>query len=322
MTNDKRQINVCLRQLFFEIILPSFVIFNLSFVIISSRAEARLNELGVNPFNVEVGARPLGLGGAYTAVDDINAIFYNPAGLAWSKGLSLTLQNLDNISGLQAYPLGNGSAIGLGVVSRKLTDIAISGGTATSGSNLVYLSYGTKLSLLPNLTENALCQRLGVGLTVKSLMSETLKMTGLTDRSATGWTTDLGLLWKGGEWWAGGLSLQNLKLLGGGVINWDDGSREAAPELVRLGAVAHVIGDIDTPIFMEGQDITFLGELDFPAGRNVQFRAGGEWLINKQFYLRAGATPDDLTWGMERGLRTGEWTLPTSRRLAASLMSV
>ena len=40
------------------------------------------------------GVRPLGMGGAFTAVaDDENALFYNPAGLSALKGLELGLLN-------------------------------------------------------------------------------------------------------------------------------------------------------------------------------------------------------------------------------------
>ncbi len=273
----------------------------LSFVIINSPAEARLAEIGLNPLNVEASSRPLGMGGAYVGVDDVNSIFYNPAGLAWSKGLALTFKDFNNLSYLQAYPTGYGAAVGLAVISRQ-----VSVGTATSSSNLVYLSYGSKLSLLPYLEENELCQKIGFGINLKGLMSETLKVTGSTDRAATGWDSDLGLLWKGSEWWAAGISLQNIHLLGGGTIRWDDGSTEAVPQSVRLGWSGKFLGEINTPFYVEGREFLLDADLDL-AGASPQVRVGGEWVFDKQFYLRAGFLSSELTFGM--GAKFENWSI-------------
>ena len=50
------------------------------------------------------GARPLGMGGAFTAIsDDANALFYNPAGLANIKVTTVSPFNLQMESSQGAY---------------------------------------------------------------------------------------------------------------------------------------------------------------------------------------------------------------------------
>jgi hypothetical protein len=57
MTNDQCQMNVCLRQLLFKLFIPSFVIFNLSFVIIQGCGDisGSLGGIEVSPTKVTVG---------------------------------------------------------------------------------------------------------------------------------------------------------------------------------------------------------------------------------------------------------------------------
>jgi hypothetical protein len=68
---------------------------------------------------IGVGARPVGMGGAYTAVaDDANALFWNPAGLALDAGLRADvtmmklLQSVSYTSAGLVAPLGHGLAAG------------------------------------------------------------------------------------------------------------------------------------------------------------------------------------------------------------------
>jgi len=94
------------------------------------------------------GARPVGMGRAFTAVaDDIHAVFYNPAGMAQLKGLAATtmyarlypgVSDADLNYGLiaAAVPLGFFGKIGVGVTNLSLD---------VYKENMLYVSYGRKL---------------------------------------------------------------------------------------------------------------------------------------------------------------------------------
>jgi len=200
-------------------------------------------------------------------------------------------------------------------VARKINDIPITGGLATSTSRVVYLSYGTKLTFLPALYDKPFWQRVGVGLNVKGVLTETLQQTGQIDRSAAGWDLDLGVLYRPTDWSTVGLSWQSLLeqgALGGGVVHWDVGGDEPLPDLLRLGGSAKVIGDIDSPIFMEGKELLLAGEI-CAASKGSLLRAGGELGLNRQFFVRAGlmqqfqlnGVTSDFNFGL--GWRAQNW---------------
>jgi hypothetical protein len=291
-------------------------------LLIGCRAGAQLAETGINPFKLEVGSRPLALGAAFVGLgDDVDTVLYNPGGQAWVKGISLTIKDFENVTGVMAFPTGNNSSLGLAVVSAKISGVPISAGTASSNSSLVLLSYGTKLNFIPFLADKELFKNLGFGLSLKGLLGETLGRTGQSDRSATGWDMDLGVLWRGTDWWSAGASLQNFLpagTLGGGRITWDYGGDEGIPASLKLGGSAKVIGDIRSPVFIEGRELNLAGEMDISRASTL-VRLGGEWGINKTYYLRTGVIQQDKPGGavanlsLGVGYRSGEWGFDIAR---------
>ncbi|MBN3033061.1 MAG: S-layer homology domain-containing protein [Candidatus Saganbacteria bacterium] len=279
-------------------------------------AGAQLADLGIYPLQLEVGARPLGMGAAFVGLaDDVNCVIYNPGGQAWVKGIGLTGSNIDNLTNVEAFPTGNNSSLGLAVVSARVANVPAPGGRATSSSNVVLLSYGTKLNFLPQLANQELFQKLGFGVSLKALLGEALSQTGQNDRAAAGWDMDLGILWKGGDWWSAGASWQNFLppgTLGGGRLTWDVGGNEEVPASLKLGASAKVIGDVKSPVFIDGRELLVCGELDLTSSAAL-LRLGGEWGVNKTYYVRTGIIQQDkpggpatnLTLGF--GYRTGVW---------------
>ncbi len=293
-----------------KIIFRSLVVlFSGLAIILNVPAYAQLDELSINPLKIEIGSRPLGMGGAFTGLaDDMNSVLYNPGGLAWAKGISLSVRDPENVTAVQAYPTGFGSSLGLAVVTTSISDIPISAGTANSNSNVISLSYGTKLTFIPRLYQDPTFQRLGIGFSIKGLMGQTLRRTGELDRSATGWDLDLGLLWKGADWWSAGMSLQNIlpaHTLGGGVINWDIGGEEGIPAVGAFAASARVIGDIGSPVFMEGRELLLGVEIDVYRSRPMLLRLGGEWNFDKRYYVRTGFMQQHARVGISSGINLG-----------------
>ncbi|MBN2058165.1 MAG: S-layer homology domain-containing protein [Candidatus Saganbacteria bacterium] len=255
-------------------------------------AGAELIEIGVEPLRLELAGRALGMGGGFSGLaDDMNAVLYNPAGLAWTKGITLSLQDSENITALQAYPTGKNSAFGLAVITSKIVNIPISTGWANSNSNIVALAYGTKLSFIPRFRDNELFQRIGVGATLKGLVGQTLRRTGQLDRSATGYDLDLGVLWKVDDWRMAGLVLQNAlpaNTLGGGVIKWDIGGEESVPAVLKLGGSARVISELGSPVQSTDRELTVCGDVWLGRDRPLLLRFGGEYSFREGFYLRTG----------------------------------
>ncbi len=78
-----------------------------------------------NFLKVEVGARPAAMGGAFTAVaDDVNAIYWNPAGLAGTRSRLLGYSHHESYQGLRniflgyVHPWRNDSVLGWGFNSQ------------------------------------------------------------------------------------------------------------------------------------------------------------------------------------------------------------
>jgi len=253
-------------------------------------AFAQTGQIATSPFYPEGGARPLGMGAAFVGLaDDVNSLLYNPGGLAWVKGLTVSLRDSENITAGQAFPTGYGSSVGLAVVTTKLS--LPSNLTTSTNSKLLLLSFGTKLNFLPQLYQDPNFQRIGVGINIKGLISETLRQQNQPDLSASGWDMDLGVIWKRTDWNTVGISLQNAlpaKTLGMGEIKWDVGSAEGIPASLKIGTSAKIISDIDAPVYMEGKDLLLNGEIDFSRSNPALLRLGGEFGFNKTFFVRAG----------------------------------
>lgn len=294
-----------------------------SFLLLSAfPAHARLNEIGINPFATEVGGRPLGMAGAIVALtDDPNGALYNPATLAWAKGIAITNLDIDRITIAGAYPTGLGSSLGLAVVNTSIDNFNYQGSTRTSKSSLVVISYGTKLFFFPAYGKNTMLQRIGVGLSFKTLLSETFRGSGITDRSATGWNLDLGGIYKPNDWLSIGLALQNIlpeNTFGGGSILWDDAVSEPIAAYHKLGVSARVLGDIGSLNYSDTRQLVLGGELDYSNANPTLLRVGGEYTLNKTIFLQAGlmqqSRPGNVsftpTWGI--GLRTEEWAFTIS----------
>jgi len=303
--------------------LICFLILACSLAILAVPSQAQLGQIGIKPLVLDVGSRPLGMGGAFAGLaDDMNAAFYNPGGLAWAKGVTLSMSNPENVAAIQSYPTGYGASFGLAIVTSKVTNIPVAGGIASSTGNVVAVSYGTKLTFIPALYEKPIFKRIGFGLSIKGMVDEQLRETGQLDRSATGWDLDLGVLWKGSDWWSVGVSAQNILpfgSLGGGKLNWlPGGEEEGIPAVARIGVAAKVIGDLDTPIFMEGRELRLVGELDVSQTYPMLFRVGAEYGIAESFYVRTGlmqqytaqAVSSDINVGL--GYQTKTWGIDLS----------
>jgi hypothetical protein len=112
---------------------------------------------GASFLELEQGARPLGMGGAYSAVaDDALAVWWNPGGIARSSATEVSLSYAAFIEDISTQFLGFTRALseGRGTIGASLTYLTIPGipsassinGNPTEGADLTANSYAASLA--------------------------------------------------------------------------------------------------------------------------------------------------------------------------------
>ncbi|MBN3032657.1 MAG: S-layer homology domain-containing protein [Candidatus Saganbacteria bacterium] len=274
----------------------------LLFSLPAAQAALDLSEIGV-------GARPLGLGKAYTAVaDDASALFTNPAGLALSNSLDIISMSGAMLGDVNYFLLGAADITPVGrfgfgyvnasVGSIPLTSLVGSGpsleavqySSSDYGSSQFIFSYGSRLS---RFLKNGAADNIGLGVSLK-LFSQgftggAAPPTGganpLNDASGSGMDADFGLLWQYNDWTSFGLVCQNfLPESFGGRFNWQKNAvSEPIPMIARLGGKFHLLGPA---AYYKNNDRTLDVSLDYENNSSANYPAA--WHLGLEFQPRAG----------------------------------
>jgi len=233
-----------------------------------------------------VGARPIGMGNAYTALaDDVNAIYYNPAGLAqldecqFTSGYGKLYWGLDDGSNLgsgfvgYAHPLYHWGTLGAGWLNFGLQGFY--------RENSFIFSYGNSLKkrLLAGLNLKLLYKKYGKNLyTENALIDGGPAVSGERDPvfskgySKTGFSTDLGLLYKFNREYSLGLALTDINQP---HMDLKD-NKSRVPIGVRSG-------------FLYNSDfLTFALDTTFRNGDVNVYSGVEKWFSNRTFGVRAG----------------------------------
>jgi len=267
-----------------------FILLSISLSLPACFAKGR-GTTGANFLKVAVGARPLGMGGAFVAVaDDANTIWWNPAGVATTKRKEITLMHNEmgediryqflaynqparklkgglggsisylSVSNIQGYSPG-------GVKTKELTtyDLGIS------------LCYG--LRILPSVSG---------GINFKFIDEK------LAHKKASTCALDIGGLWKTP---LSGLQLGfNIQNLGGGLKFIQE--RSSLPLNSKLGCAYEFK-------FFGAQSILAV-DVNIPVDYSVFVNGGVECKIYNLIALRAGfKSKDDLSSGLRLGIGIG-----------------
>jgi hypothetical protein len=252
------------------------------------------------------GARPIGMGGAFTAIaDDSNAPLYNPAGLVQVQWNEVSAMYSQLFSGLS---LNSGStATGgdtthldqsyLSYISRpsRFGSLGLSwtnfNTTSLYREDAVYLSYARYLGdVIPVFDD-----QVSVGVNVKYLRRAfTLDAATVNDpvfqagSSRDAWTGDAGILWKPDqgayEGWRVGFTAQNINQPDMGFL-----TPEKVPLEYRLGFAYQ---SRLRPWIVPALDVTRR------AGVTGVYGGAESWLFHDALGLRAGANQDEASAGV------------------------
>jgi hypothetical protein len=255
---------------------------------------------GTDPSLTPLGARNLSLGEAGAAIcNDGDAIFQNPAGLAYIKFPKFTVSqhkmllgeaDLSNLS--FAFPTDWGTFGGayvntsvgnaLSTMRDPITDRIIinpSGEVYGFDSSVYFLTYARTIDA-----------NLSVGGNYKMIKQD---LSGGTNGiSALANNLDLGVFYQK-NWWAVSLDYQNIL---GGELKWS-GTAEAdkIPSNIKIGSAFTLFGATTQEALYKAKDgsrLIAVGDLDLPSNRldsnNMQIHTGLEWWPMKSLAVRSG----------------------------------
>ncbi len=241
-----------------------------------AHSQAKVGSTGMQSLELEVSARGMAMGGAFTAVvDDVSAVFYNPAGLPYlfykeAMFTQVVLPSNLNLSffaiGLPMESIGgvlglSGSFLSTGDILE--TDYNYPTGTGrffSAGEYSLALSYGRYLT-----------DRFSVGFTMKYLGSD------LADVSANGWAADIGTIYNTGfRDFKVAMSITNF---GPDMTHIE--SSTPLPISFHFGASINVIESADhlAILSMEGSH---------PSDNLEKYQGGMEYWYHDKYALRGG----------------------------------
>lgn len=255
-------------------------------------------------YTLGAGARPLALGGAYTAIsDDPSGLYYNPAGLASISGRHILLLHSETFGSLLNHDyIGYTNPVVLrnrpGSVSIGIYRVGgggiiltekdpVSGGPRIIAEKshydyLVLLGGGVRIS-----------ERWRFGGAAKILVRS------LAENSAWGLGLDLGAQYGGPDGLAAGATLTNATST---FLSYDNGTRESILPALKLGATYVAKVDqftlrpvVDVDLLFEGRDAA--AQVAFGT-MSLDSHLGGEISYHEVVYFRGGSDIGRLTLGV------------------------
>ena len=220
---------------------------------------------------INTGARPVGMGGAFTGVaDDESSIYYNPAGLISFEASRYVLEYhnyfVDMQSGLVGFirPLSEDRAMAFHVSYMNYGDfdetdkLGNQTGTFSGGDLVLAGSYAMRRGY-----------RLSLGVTAKFIYEK------IQEYSATGVAVDLGLRYTSDRGrYVGGLMIQNL----GTQLSSLGEEKDPLPTTLRAGGSAQP----------KGLPMILAADVIVPFDNDIDFAFGAEYVELKPMLLRVG----------------------------------
>lgn len=261
----------------------------------------------IDPSELAVGSRSLGLGRAYVALaDDVSTLFQNPAGIAALNQWQLTSLAANLLGEIQYAQFGGtlslgSEAVGIGYVGASI------GGSLLSRRDPVTnrivptgagaIGYNSSVILLSGATRRL--KNLYLGYSLKIFSQELIGVPG-GNVSALGQDLDLGAKYLPLSWLNLGICLQNiLPCSSGGRLMWGSGISESIPATVKLGTAFKLVGPGALREFRVHK-LTLAYDYEFfprRANRPPLSHLGLEWLPWEELSLRIGLDQDAVATG-------------------------
>jgi len=262
------------------ILLPAVLALGMLVLMIPSNAvaQAKVGTTGTQFLELGVSARAMGMGEAFAAVvDDISAVYYNPAALTsllgkevmftyinmpadvqyGFVGIGIPLESIGGVLGIGAYHLSSGE-----MIERTYEQGAIEGTGRTFGWNdiAVGLSYGRYLT-----------DRFSIGLTLRYIGEF------VHDYSASGWSADVGTSYDAGyRGFRIAMAITNF----GPDLRFIE-KEFPLPINFKFGGAINLVEEID-------HLVTFSAEGSHPSDNLEKYNAGMEYVFKDRFILRSG----------------------------------
>ena len=300
-----------------SLVLSSLAVLALGPVADSARADKYSGEF----LKLGVGARALGMGGAFVGLaDDASAAYWNPAGLAFIKTNQFLPAHSEEFGGILGYdyyslvhPLSDREDLAISVIRLNLDNIPITDSlhTTTGAGGVVTPIYDENRLIYTSDNEMALMlsyarrtsARMNVGGNVKLIRQS------VADHSSFGIGADLGLTYTPRPDITVGIAVNDIT---GTFLSWDTGRHETVTPSARIGtALTRSLGAAQMVTVAGDVFLTFDGRRtisQFSSGRiGGEYHIGAEYWYQRTLALRAGFNHGNFTAGA--GGRRGRFAL-------------
>jgi hypothetical protein len=269
---------------------------------VSAGNKNRIATAGAQELLIPVGARAMSMGGSTLAnITGIDAIFYNPAGVARSEaGVDASFSTMNHIGDINvsyaavAVKAGSLGTLALSLKSLGFGDIPVTTEFFPDGTGEVYSPSYVNIGLTYS---NMLNDRVSVGATA-TIVSEKIMST-----SATGLAFNVGIQYSGLglpglnlgvaiKNVGGQMKFEGSNLLHQGTIN--DAMRNANPNWYTVNTTSF---DLPTSIDIglayvhkmgEKNSLTFAGTFTNNNFADDEYKFGAEFMFEKMLFVRAG----------------------------------
>lgn len=283
-----------------------------------------------NFLKIEVGARASALGGAFVSQsNDLTALYWNPAGLAFQSSLQAQFEHLSLYADIKhdyaalAFPIANNLMVGLSTIYLTSGDIEITTEQDWEGTGRYYDVTNMSLGLT---IARRMTDRLTAGVTVKYLRESIWRNTAsalaadfgfIVNTEIMGLKLGMSLTNIGTPMQMRGIDMQfNADAEYTGLMEADAqliGEHWPLPTTFKIGLSTYLIGRDGEFLKSDRSDVCFLVDFFNALDSDLKSNLGLEYTYAKQYSLRAGyrINYDEVTFSTGAGIkiRTGESTI-------------